>query len=95
MFKVGEIVVGQNITSQPEYNGMEAEIIGGLEPRRCHRNATGEVLGTVMTYAVRWANGLVTAQEPHKLRRRKPPTTGEESIMALLKRVPHREPELA
>lgn len=94
MFKVGEIVIGQNFILATSRNGMEAEIIGALEMRQWIIRDTGR-MGESVAYKVRWADGEITSQEPPYLRRKKPPTTGEDAIMALLKRVPHREPEPA
>lgn len=90
VFKVGEAVIGQNFIVSTELNGMEAEIIGGLTMRRGFDAVTLEFAET-MCYEVMWATGAVSLQEPWYLRRRKPPTTGEESIIAMFRTTPKRE----
>ena len=71
-FKVGEILIGQNMIMVTRCNGMECEVIGGLEMRDWRCEITGD-FGQSMTYEVRWADGGVTVQEQNELRRRKPP----------------------
>jgi hypothetical protein len=93
-FKVGEVVIGQNFVFSTHRNGMEAEIIGGLSEREGWDEVTLEYYASTC-YEVLWADGRITIQEPHYLRRRKPPTTGEESVLALFKRTPQREGEPA
>lgn len=71
-FKIGEILIGQNLIFETQCNGMECEIIGGLSLRRWENRATKEI-GMSPLYLVRWADGIISAQAPHELRRRKPP----------------------
>jgi hypothetical protein len=85
-FKVNEIVIGQNFIVDTQFNGMEAIIIGGLEMRPWSYEDTGES-GESLAYEVEWENGEVTVQEPFTLRR-KPPTTGEASVLALFRVTP-------
>lgn len=79
-FKIGEIVVGQNFTVTTKYNGMEAEIIGGLEFRRA-RTSHGKLERGSM-YRVQWADGKITSQFPHELRRKKPPKREIDTVVA-------------
>lgn len=72
MFEVGQIVIGQNFKSSPERNGMEAEITGTLQNRASRHVHTG-VITTAMRYELKWADGKEWAQEPHHLRKKKPP----------------------
>lgn len=88
VFKVGEIVVGQNCTWLTQYNGMECEVIEPLAERWTNHNGN---FGFRVTYRVRWANGDVNTPLPTQLRRRKPPTTGEESVLAMFKPTTKRE----
>lgn len=92
-FKVNEVAIGQNFVNRSKYNGVECEIIGGLELHTCIR-PNGEV-HTVMRYLVAWADGVVAAVAHCHLRRRKSPATGEASILALFKGTPQRQKEPA
>lgn len=80
-FKVGEVVVGCNHVIDVGFNGLEAVITGPLE-QHDWQHPDGS-FGTDLCYALTWANGLEELATPNHLRRRKPPTTGEQSIMAL------------
>lgn len=90
-FKVGEILVGQNHIINTEKNGMECEVIGDLVMRTGYPGGLNLPPETKLQYLVRWANGQEWNACPQYLRRRKPPTTGEQSIMSLLLTTPQRE----
>jgi hypothetical protein len=79
-FKVGEIVIGQNHVYHTHHNGMEAEIIGALEMRRCIR--LGGVVEMKLAYEVRWADGDVLFQVPHTLRRKQPPKREIDTVVS-------------
>jgi len=70
-FQIGEIVIGQGFTYNPERNGMECEIIEGVLIRRVRWKGGRE--GEELTYLVKWPDGELTAQEPHQLRKKKHP----------------------
>jgi hypothetical protein len=83
-FKVGEVCVGQNFVLDPKYNGVECvvdEPFGeyvGIDRAGLPRRRIG--------YGVRWANGELSYVNPHNLRRKRPPTTGEELIIAMFRK---------
>lgn len=70
VFKVGEIVVGQNHVYDTEYNGMEGQIVEGLETRRWVTERGEHGKGFV--YVVEWATGERCATEPKNIRRKPP-----------------------
>lgn len=76
-FKVGEVLVGQNITKMPQYNGAECVVIEGLKKRRHY-------CGEVFSYKVQWADGFIICVWPGHLRRKQPPA-GEQSILDMFK----------
>ena len=84
-FKVGDVCIGQNHFMHTQFNGMQCEVIGGLEFRH------GRLYGTLVPvnefqYEVLWANGETTNALPYQLRLKRPPAqSGEDSIMSLLK----------
>jgi hypothetical protein len=71
-FKVGEVVIGCNHISHPEYNGCEAVVTSPLEFADGINLRTGE-RSCDFRYTVWWADGSVTRALPVHLRRRKPP----------------------
>ena len=81
-FAVGEVVILQNdpcITEAPEIkrlNGEEVEIVGPLDYWR----VTG---GYFYSYMVSHPSCEMFFCAPHELRRRRPPTTGEQAIRAM------------
>lgn len=84
-FAVGEVVIGQNFIFWPELNGMECEITEAAKLRPlafCHRSG---IYKDAPQYVVTWADGAKTYTAANNLRRRKPPTTGEESLMQLIR----------
>jgi hypothetical protein len=80
-FAVGEIVEGCNHIYDTHLNGMQCEITGRLAIRN-GINPLG-VEQDISAYFVRWSSGIETNTEPRNLRRRKPPTTGEQSVMQM------------
>lgn len=71
-FRIGEVAVGQNFMHRLVRNGMECEIIGGLE-LRSNTNSYDDKVTKGLRYRVRWADGLISGQEPEYLRKKKPP----------------------
>lgn len=87
--KVGEIVVWQNCTGKYAYlNGTETQITGGLAER------LGGELGWVICYRTNTIgyHGTPLLALPFELRRRKPPTTGEQSVLAMFNGQPQAVP---
>jgi hypothetical protein len=83
-FKVDEIAIGQNFTFSLNRNDMECEILAGpLESGICKCLATSEILPSSICYIVQWADGDTVYVEPKNLRKKRPPTTGEQAIRAL------------
>jgi hypothetical protein len=81
-FKVGDVCVGQNFVFSTDRNGMECTVIGGLQMRPGINHITGKAAWE-MLYDVRWADGAESFQEPYTLRRKRPPTTGEQMIRSM------------
>lgn len=82
-FNVGEFAILQNCL-YPENNGEECEIIGPLQMRKSLE------LGVIMAYKIQYRKGTAVTL-PHTLRRRKPPTTGEESVMSMFLTSPQKK----
>lgn len=83
-FHVGEIAICQNAERLPFLNGEECVIV------------EADVLVTTLSgmaqgYRIAFQSGFIGCAAPWQLRRRKPPTTGEESVLAMFKRTPQRE----
>ncbi len=86
--KKGDICIWQNCTGPFAYlNGEETTITGGL--------ARGfDVLNGGTAYGYRtdtpdpFFSGFFLLGEPHELRRKEPPTTGEEKIRSMFKPQP-------
>lgn len=76
-FKLKDICIGQHLHPKSKYNGAECEIIGGLEMRGFLRVHTGEY-DEAVCYKVQWADGYVTSQYPHQLRRKPPKQSDKE-----------------
>lgn len=72
VFKVGDVGIGQNFVNDPTRNGMECEIIGGLEMRLSFTESRREFTRG-LRYQVKWADGLTTDQEAYYLRPKRPP----------------------
>lgn len=85
LFKVGEIVVGQNMILVPHLNGVDLEVIGDLELRVFLDAITGKVNPAEFRYLIRCPDGIEWAALPHQLRRKQPPQsyTGELRIIEL------------
>jgi hypothetical protein len=71
-FKVGEVVIGCNHISHPEYNGCEGVVISPLEYGEGVNLRTGE-FSRDFRHAVQWADGSFSRALPSYLRRRRPP----------------------
>ena len=69
-FKVGDICIGQNFINHAILNGMECQIIGGLESRHI-RNKNNTYFA--QRYRVKWSDGCITAAQHLHLRLKKPP----------------------
>lgn len=65
-FGIGDRATGQGITQDRKRNGMACTVIGGLEFREW-RHVDGS-LGKSVCYLVRWADGLISVQEPGDLK---------------------------
>lgn len=74
-FKVGEVCIMQN-SHYPPNNGRECVVVRALGLHR----VDGELLACYITQT---SDGEIWGSEPHQLRRKRPPTTGEESIIAM------------
>lgn len=87
MFKVGDVCVGQNLTKDPAYNGVECVIIGALSLRNLRTT------GWCLAYRVEWVDGEITSQRQHELRLKKPPKkqSGEQIIKSLFLDTPIKE----
>jgi hypothetical protein len=73
-FKVGDIVILQNLKIHPECNGLEATVIGPLEPRKSWRGVEPmpiEYLYPVEINVAGFEPGLLVAE--YQMRHRKPP----------------------
>lgn len=75
-FKVGEVAIGQNFVNNTKYNGMECTVVSALDLVTTRHHITGEVT-TAYRYGVKWADGWLTYQESHYLRKRRPPASDE------------------
>lgn len=80
-FKVGDIAVGQNFNIDVHRNGMVCTVVGPLEFREAANNHDGKVT-TGLRYRVQWADGVVTVQEPHFLRRQAPPQREIDTVVS-------------
>jgi hypothetical protein len=91
-FKPGEIVIIQNdpqITFEPELKRLEGEEVEIIAPARHEPFCDG----VLFCHLVRHASYGEFYAAPHELRRKRPPTTGEDGIMARFKAPPveHRD----
>lgn len=78
-FKIGEIAIAQKFVNFPEYNNLECEIIGELEPRLLiHSDMTGEE--NVWMYRVQMQDGMRLGARPWQLRRRPAPKIDDEIL---------------
>lgn len=74
--KVGDICVGQNLLYDTKGNGMLCEVIGGEEYFMCYPIGGG-LPYEELCYEVKWADGAVTAQTRHELRKIDPPSAAD------------------
>jgi hypothetical protein len=70
-FAIGEVAVLCNLTILTHRNGLEVEIIGGLENRPAIRTNGDHVV--ILGYEVRDPTGEITITAPHRLRKKRPP----------------------
>lgn len=68
-FNVGDIAVGQNFAHATFRNGMECEIVKGLEVRKGRLVHNGVKINEPM-YMAKWADGELTGVLPAYLRRK-------------------------
>ena len=71
-FNFHEIAVGQNFIKDIQWNGMECEIIGGLQEREAFYLMASEA-HKVLSYKVKWMDGSISIQPEHNLKKKKPP----------------------
>lgn len=71
-FKIHEVATGQNHIYDTALNGMECEIIEGLQIRRLTHKVSG-LNDYRECYRVKWANGKILCAQPGYLRKKKPP----------------------
>jgi hypothetical protein len=89
-FKVGEVVVWQNVDGALAWlNGCETTITGPLMMRKA--KSLGEVLCYLTDTDATLMGVSLIAAKPSQLRKKRPPATGLESILALFKPMPQRE----
>ena len=75
VFHVGEIATYMNFVVRTEYNGVECEIIGGLEMRMASLSEWGLPPFKCMSYLTRASDGRIFVVVPHRLRKKRPPST--------------------
>lgn len=88
-FKVGEVATIQNAVFDLWLNGQDCTVVRGLH--RIQDSRTGEIF---IGYSVELPNGKPLGCHPHQLKKRKPPTTGEDAVMGMFKSR-YREREIA
>jgi len=93
-FKVGDVVEGYGFVYHPERNGMSGVIAIGLQVRPTRNMITRKNFYDAV-YGVEWQDGYESSIEPKNLRRRKPPMTGLEDVLAMFYQQPDRVKELA
>ena len=76
-FEVGEIAIGRNLVYDPACNGMECLILSPLISRTLCEWRSAQYVGLKLCYKVRWANGEISHQQPHELRKRPQPPDWE------------------
>jgi hypothetical protein len=73
-FEIGEIVIGQHFVHSTCLNGVELEVVRGLESRLIEFiNRVPCVPQTLIGYGIRHPAGYITHIEPYYLRKKKPP----------------------
>lgn len=80
-FSVGDLAVGQNARWDFTRNGMDCEVVLGLEVRPYWRRDIGGEICMAPCYVVRWADGEISAALPDQLRRRPEPPNWEKLAM--------------
>jgi hypothetical protein len=79
-FKIGEILIVHSLILSADLNGMECTVRGLMHFSGGISRETGLEFPPNWAYLVEMANGLLMRIPPQNLRRR-PPTTGEKSIL--------------
>lgn len=80
-FKVGDVCIGQNYVLSTERNGLECEILEGLQDRFFRNNHT-QSLEYGQAYLVRWSDGDVWAVKHYQLRKKQPPKREIDTIVS-------------
>jgi hypothetical protein len=82
-FKVGDIVILENLKIHPECNGIETTVIGPLEPREPWRGVERMAIQYLYEVDINlsgWEPGLLVAE--YQMRHRKPPVElGDRSVI--------------
>lgn len=73
-FKVGNVVIQQNLVLQPHLNGTEGMIYEIRENWPVHGAVTGEESVLPIAYRIRWSDGRKSADDGHHIRLKRPPT---------------------
>lgn len=73
-FRVGDVVIAQNLVEKPCFNGAEGEVIKVCENWPAVGATTGRKYLLPIAYRVAWRDGSVSAQAPHELRLKRPPS---------------------
>lgn len=83
-FKVGEVAIGQHFDTYPELNGADLVVTEPLAVREWHV-ARSDAWQSGLSYVVRTPDGVEGCVKPHNLRKKRPPTTGEERVLAMFR----------
>jgi hypothetical protein len=67
-FKVGDVLIGCNLKMKTEYNGMECVVLLVAPGALAIGATTGRLVNS--DYRVRWADGAISRQCEHELRKR-------------------------
>lgn len=92
-FKVGDVVEGCGFIYDEWSNGMPAVVSGGLKYRKGIHYSCGDCEG--FSYQVEWQDGTTSQVDNGNIRRRKPPMTGLQEILAMFDKQPDRVKETA
>lgn len=92
-FKVGDVVEGHGFINSPCRNGMKAIIVLPLDVKISVLRHSGNIVNEPV-YGIDWEDGAKGAARPSNLRRRKPPMTGLEDVLAMFKVQPNRMKEV-
>lgn len=92
-FQVGDMVEGFGMIYDTISNGLKGNVVGGLDVREGTHPITGDEI--VPCYVIEWQDGRTRYVRMGKLRRRKPPMTGLQDVLAMFDKQPDRVKELA